>query len=42
MEAPLCTDDVITCNRGLISVGDVITLSEPRFASLSAMPHRKY
>ena len=26
MEARLCIDDVITCNRGLISVGDVITL----------------
>ena len=31
MEARLCTDEVITCNRGLISIGDVITFSEPRF-----------
>ena len=31
MEARLCTDEVITYNWGLISIGDVITFSEPRF-----------
>ena len=36
MEAPFCTNDVITCNRGHISVCDVITLSEPHFASLNS------